>query len=173
MTKRQFLFLILAIAFGAMGAYLLFSSKQESKTVEKPEQGIPLKSSATKIDGRKVLNLPPGDEKETIAKLKVRPIEESDWEDGLKKNLRAQGGAGIEIRLTKLESFMWAINDTAIPVESVKIELEDKGGRTSKFNALIDSNSGKILQTWNQPIVDPVNPREVPGVKIDPRYLTE
>jgi hypothetical protein len=56
-------------------------------------------------------------------------------------------------------------------VESVIITLENTRGEISKFNALIDSQNGKIIQTWNQPTVDPSSPRDNPGVRIDPRYF--
>ena len=125
------------------------------------------------IHGRKVIgNTPPPQDplkkKNYILANKVSP----HWREGVKKALFAQGGSTLkDVEVRTLDSFIWSVGGQALNVESVHIQVENDQGRKTTFNALVDSQSGRIIQSWNQPIIDHANPRLNPGVKIDPRYL--
>ncbi len=124
------------------------------------------------VEGRKVVGPLPrnahGSQRRIVLSNKVS----AHWKEDLEKSLTGLAGATLkEIKISKLDSFIWTVSGQSLNVESVLITMENAKGEISKFNALVDSQNGKIIQTWNQPVVDSSNPRENSGVKIDSRYL--
>lgn len=96
----------------------------------------------------------------------------SAWESGLYQALLAQGKENLtSIELVREKSFLWPMGQAKIEVESVKISLRNLKHEETSFRAMVDARNGKILQTWDQTIDDPANPRERLGFKLDPRYL--
>jgi hypothetical protein len=127
-----------------------------------------------RFDGKKVLGLPPGNERTTIRNLRIANRSQGNWKPGLHKALMAQGGNLIkDIKVEELDSFIWNESGIAIHVETVKISLKNAKNETTVFNAMVDSETGKILQNWNQPIIDNFDKRDNYKIKIDPRYLNE
>lgn len=93
------------------------------------------------------------------------------WKDALEKNIRLQGGNSLkEVLITKLDSFVLNHEGISLNAEAVAINLTNQKGEATTFKAVVDSQNGKILRTFDHPINDPVNPRATPGIKIDPRY---
>ena len=124
------------------------------------------------IRGRKVKGEIPPVSADGNRKLVLTNRVSPQWKAGLERSLLAQGGQTLkDIKISKLDSFIWSVGGQAVNVESVLIILENEKGELTRFNAMVDSESGKIIQTWNQPVIDPMNPRESEGVRIDPRYL--
>ena len=96
---------------------------------------------------------------------------EKAWEENIKSNLLRQSfDENYDIKLTKESSFTWDELGAPIDVDSVKVSLRNPSGETSSFRALIDKNNGKILRTWDRPVIDPINPREKRGIKLNPLY---
>jgi len=57
-----------------------------------------------------------------------------------------------------------------INAQSYIVTLKNDVNATTTFRVLVDAQSGKLMESWDQPIYDPVNPRNNFKVKIDPRY---
>lgn len=172
MTKNRALILILLVISMA-GAYF-FLNLRKSKI---PPSSFAQKASPQvdteklEINGKKVVGLRPGKEKVEIKKLKVANTPSASWEKGLKENLLQQGGNSIkDIKFTKIDSFVWAHEGAALFVESVIVTLKNEKNVSTSFRVLVDAQTGKILKNWDQPVIDPVNPREGFRIKLDPRY---
>lgn len=101
-------------------------------------------------------------------------IPSETWKVEVEKTLRQQGGNSLKsVSIDKVDSFVMNYEGIPLNVEAVAINLTNQNGEVTKFNAVVDSQNGKILRTFDLPIIDPVNPRAVPGIKIDPRYHSE
>lgn len=123
------------------------------------------------IDGKKVIGLTPGKEKDEIQNIKVANYVSSEWQQNLEDTLRAQGGSSIkEIKLTKVDSFVWSQDGIALYVESVIVNLRNDKNVSSTFRVLVDAQNGKILKNWDQPVIDTINPKDRFRIKVDPRY---
>lgn len=179
MTKsRVFSILFLIVFIG-----VLYSLRQEKS--ELPiEKSVQVQMSPTKepvvdvekleIDGKKVVGLPPGKEKTLIKEVHVANRATENWKPELKKALLAQGGPSVkDIKIEKLDSFVWTVSGTALFVETVKITLKNDQNSVVSFNAMVDSQTGKILQNWNQPVIDNFDGRNDLKIHIDPRYHNE
>lgn len=182
MTKRYLVFII-ALVLILTGIYfrsenLIPQDPPPTPKVENAPEDVPTSVDNQKLpddlpvkDGRKVLGLPQKDRKKALKALKTVNIISSDWQEKLEENLKAQGGDGIkDIKVQKVESLIMNHQSGAIYTESVVVTLKNEKGEVSKFRAMIDSGSGKILETWDRPISDPVNPREEFKLRVDPRY---
>lgn len=93
------------------------------------------------------------------------------WKEKMENTLRVQGGGQIKaIEIVKLQSFNWTSGGSQIPVESVLVKIQHVKGHHSSFRAMVDSTNGKILQTWDPPVIDDFGHTLNVGVRIDPRY---
>jgi len=172
--KKNLLILVLIIFVGVL-IYYFFSKKEIMTVDQKSEKDQSQKNSMElTIQGRRLLNPPKNLTKEKIKKIvPVNPPKES-WKEGVEQTLRLQGGDAItKLEIKKAESFVWLVDGGPLNVESVVIRIQNEKKEETIFRALVDSSSGKILHTWDQPIVDPVNPRKKFKVKIDPRYFED
>jgi hypothetical protein len=151
-----------------------YFSTQKKSTPPKLTQQIIVNPEKIEINGRKVVGLPPGKEKEEIKKLKVSNAPSNDWEPALENTLRTQGGSALkEVSFNKVDSFVWAHDGIALFVESVIVTIKNDRNVQTTFRVLVDAQSGKILQNWDQPIYDPLNPKDRFRIRIDPRYHSE
>lgn len=182
MTKTRLIQLIsMVIIVGCVS--LLYFNRQKKVIVQTPD---PSKSSMViqtppkidveklEIDGKRVIGLPPGKEKVAIRQIHVANHPSESWKPNLEKTLHAQGGNHIkDIAVEKLDSYIWTESGVALHVDTVKITLKSDKDSTVSFNAMIDSESGKILKNWNQPVIDNFNHQQNFKVRIDPRYHNE
>ncbi len=178
MTRRSFS-IILILVIASVSGYFYFREEPSSvKTKTLTEPPLPLQTKAMKIplpvqDGRKILGVKPP-ENRPMKRIQVSNSISSDWEKKLKTSLLAQGGSAIkDINIKKVESLIWVQDQHALNVESVVIELKNDKDEESSFRAMIDSQTGKILETWDRPVTDPMNPKENTGLKLDPRYFND
>jgi hypothetical protein len=122
---------------------------------------------------RTIIGLPVGVKKK-IADIEVKNPVSEDWEEKLVEALKNQGGESVEkIEIKKVASLVWVQNDVGINVESVIVTIKGKDKKESLFKALVDSQTGKILETWDRPIQDPSNPKKGFRLKVDPRYFNQ
>jgi hypothetical protein len=109
--------------------------------------------------------------------VKINPpvnVVSKNWKKDLEKSLQLQGGQQVKkISIELVESLIWVQDNTSLNAESVRITLSNQAGEKTSFRAIVDSQTGKILQSFDQPIIDPVNPRAIPGIKVDARYLND
>lgn len=172
MTRNRTLILSLVVIIMA-GTYFFLNSKKSKTDSSSNIQSISPRVDTEKleINGKKVIGLKPGEEKADIKKLKVANKPSAAWEKGLRENLLQQGGDAVkDIKFTKIDSFVWAHEGVALFVESVIVTLRNEKNVPTTFRVLVDAQTGKILKNWDQPVIDPVNPREGFRIKIDPRY---
>lgn len=177
MTKNR-LISIFVVLFIAGVSYFLFRGKT-SLPVSQPQnpkdtQTHVIDEVNLKFDGKKVMGLQPGKERVQIRNLRVANRATENWKPALEKALVAQGGTDLkDIKVEKLDSFIWTESGVALYVETVKITLQNEQKQSVSFNAMVDSETGKILKNWNQPVVDNFDKRDKFKVRIDPRYLND
>ncbi len=95
------------------------------------------------------------------------------WKKNLEKTLRELGGDRIKrVEIKHEKSFIWNRDDQPLKVESVMISLTDNQESQSHFRAMIEPQTGKILETWDKTIFEPVDKKEEFRFKLDPRYST-
>jgi hypothetical protein len=175
MTKRNFLIIVsLALALAGLGAWLAGRKIVPSPEVMPVERPKPLPNTMVPTEKREVVveQKAAGSTKPDQYQLANEVSE--DWEGHLKDHLKLIGGEALqEIEVKTERSYIRVQDGIALNVESVHVTLTRDNQETSSFRALVDSQTGKILQTWDQPVYDPVNPREGHRIKIDPRYFED
>ncbi len=75
-----------------------------------------------------------------------------------------------EMSFEKVEEIPWNYGGKKVRAQSYIVTLKNEVNATTTFRVLVDARSGKLMESWDQPIYDPVNPRNNFKVKIDPRY---
>jgi hypothetical protein len=174
MTKKQ-LYFILTVVMVVLGvaAYFLINKKSTSGPLRPTKPTTAPAQEVLRPNGRRVIN-PSTQDPKVLNHLRPSNMVSETWKENVERALRVQGASSLkEVEIIKVESLIWVQHGIALYVESVKIGLVNQKGETTRFDALVDSQSGKILQTFNHPVIDPANPREQFRVKIDPRYHTE
>ncbi len=169
MSKRYY-YLILIIII-ALGTYLLL--RQDSVT---PTDGplsakqFPLpKTESTEEDPSDIITTNPPLEK----KENTRPVNavSPDWQTKLENTLRTQGGDSVkDIEIKKVDSRVWTQDGVSLNVESVIVTIKNHLNQTTTFRLLVDAQNGKILNNWDQPIIEYADPTRQPRIKVDPRY---
>lgn len=180
MTKRnRYSLIIIVFSILALGIFFYLRPKSQdslkgSGSVEDSSPSLKIDSETLSIDGRRVVGLQPGQEKEKIKRLKIVNKTSGNWKEALERTLRKQGGSAIkEIQMEVVDSLVWTQDEMGLFVESVVVTLRNEKNSSTTFRVLVDSQSGKILKNWDQPVIDPANPRESFRLKIDPRYHQE
>ncbi len=109
---------------------------------------------------------------QTALKAAVVPaVQAPVWKENLEKTLRTQGGTFVKnIEIEKVDSFDWKVGKVDVRVDSIKVSLQNIKGQRSSFRAIVDASSGKILQTWDQPVIDNFSAKTGGTIKIDSRY---
>lgn len=161
MTKRHYLSILIILFLIAL--YWYWKSKSESPSIVNST----IKSNSfPQVNGRKVVGLVKGSEEEQLKDLKVSNQVSSNWKENLKNTLYLQGKKMIkDIVLKNEDSFIWIHDGIALNVESVLVSITNHSDQKTSFRVLVDSQTGKILQNWDQPVDDPLNPRAQPGLK--------
>lgn len=176
MTKRNLSLLLAGLIL--IFVVILIAKKDQSPSGKNqsltPAPAVVTPDTLT-IDGKKVLGLPPvTDEKKPIEQLKIANKPSVEWKPNLEKTLRAQGGDNVkDIVIKKVDSFVWNHDGIALYVESVVVTVKNQKNEETSFKALVDAQNGKILKNWDQPIFDPIHPKDNFKVRIDPRYHNE
>ena len=89
----------------------------------------------------------------------------------VEKSLRLQGGDSIkDIQINQFDAYVMKFEGVPVKVAALTINLTNTQGESTSFRAVVDSSNGKILATYDHPVIDSMNPRAEPGIKIDPRY---
>lgn len=170
MTKRWLPLILLFLALIGLYFYLQKKPIAPIETPPKPSSKIE-PAPKLEIDGKQVLGLSPGKETEEIKKLKVANKVSPEWEEKLEETIRHQGGSAVKsVEIHKVDSFIWAQDGIALNVESVIVTLKNSKNQETVFRVLVDAQNGKILKNWDRPVIDPANPRENFGIKVDSRY---
>lgn len=177
-NRGVFLFIIILLVLG-IGLYVIWlpdspPMDEVSLKIRKssPESSLPMnpKDEVIMKEGRKVLGLTKGPNEARDLTVSNKPSPK--WEEGLRQAVSRQGGNSLkDIKVIKEDSFIWVHAGIGLNVESVVVTLKDHKNQETTFRALVDSQTGKILQTWDWPIIDEFVRSEDSGVALDPRYL--
>ncbi len=179
MTRRSLLLSSILVALLLGGAALYLSLRPvpvATGPTPSPKASAKLRVDVDRlqVNGLRVVGLAPGRERDQLRTLSVVNRPSPEWEEGLLSTFRAQGGQAIkQMNLKKVDSFVWIHDGLALFVESVIVSLKGDQNRETTFRVLVDAQNGKILQHWDQPIVESPNPRENFRIKLDPRYHEE
>jgi len=93
------------------------------------------------------------------------------WKEKVEKTLLTQAAGNLKkAEIEKVDSFQWKMGKVDVQVDSIIVKLEHTKGHRSSFRAIVDASNGKILQTWDHPVLDNFDPKTRYGVKVDPRY---
>lgn len=167
--NRYIAFLIIIVVV----ALVLLKEKGEHKRVVvhtiSTEQIVEIDEAEEKrkMEDKPLIETTSSDEQSLIDEV----LPDEEWEENIKSQLIRQAyDENLDVQIIKEKSLTWEEMGRPIEVESVKISLRNPAGETSTFRALVEQNTGKILRTWDRPVIDPINPRERNGIKISPLY---
>lgn len=93
-----------------------------------------------------------------------------DWEEKLESKLKEQAGNSLkEIKITKERSLIWMRDANPLHVEAVRISMTNQQDVEASFRALVDSQTGKVLESYDQTIFDPADVRAEYRLNLDQR----
>lgn len=168
MTKKKLFGIFILVGLGIF----FFVNKEEPKSASQDKESHGTLVTVTENPNRAVIdqNRNPTDRTPASASYINKPSPE--WEKRLETSLKAQGGNSLkEIIIQKEKSLVWMRDENPLLVESVVITLINQKDMESSFRALVDSQTGKVLESWDQTIFDPTKVRdETFRIKLDPRY---
>jgi hypothetical protein len=170
MTRRRLFLLLSVVLIIGMVLYLKENSPDTPIAFQRKSHSQKLEKFPAPQDKKSPIRLPSAEVKATPTINASNTISDA-WEENLESSLRVQGGPSLkDVKIEKLDSLIWKQDGIALHVETVRITLtNDKSNQTS-FKVMVDSQTGKILKNWDQPVFDPANPREKFKLALDPRY---
>lgn len=121
------------------------SITKSSKRVARGIASVPKPALLSKYQNRKIVG--------HYDKDKDIPISNSvnkAWKDLATDRLEGMLKSEIELEIRPVESLVFVQHKMGRYVEHVKVVLKDKTGLSSAYDAYIDSQSGKIIRTWNR-----------------------
>lgn len=99
-------------------------------------------------------------------------VPSTQWQQRLEETFKEQAGESLKKVVIKRErSFIWNKDNTPLHVEMVVVKLTSNQDVESSFRAVVDSQTGKILETFDRTIFDPAEVRAEAQIKLDPRYF--
>jgi hypothetical protein len=167
MTRKK-----LAVIMGIciLGVSYLWWHSPVLSPEEKKAQSLP---SIVESQERK----PAEEEKETaLPSLPSSPsaqvfAETKQWEKKLRQQFFHQGQRSLKkVEIKKERSLYWEMDGIKIRVESIVVNLTHQEGQSSSFRALVDPATGKIIETWDRTVFDPVDKSKEFRFNLDPRY---
>jgi hypothetical protein len=163
MIKKKYILLIISFAIilflfwkkdGSLVKISLIEQKIEGKkdSVKTPDEATPMKKAILGTEA--FVNVP-----------------SKNWEQKLKQSLIDQAGdSQLSIEIKKEKSLIWTRDENPFKVESVIVKLTNHQNVESSFRALVDPQTGKVLESWDQTIFDPANVKDNFSFKLDSRY---
>ena len=83
-----------------------------------------------------------------------------EWRDALGKNILKFLRPKTKLFVKKEGAHTLLKRDGALHVEKVNIKMESPEGRQFSYHAYVDSETGKIVKTWNQTIHEPMGKKD-------------
>lgn len=115
-----------------------------------PKNYVEKKEAKDSVETRKIVGVI--DEDFNIKDLNFSNEINPDWKDTLAENLIRLHSEDTKVLIKKNKSFLKVQHKVGTYVEEVLITYVKNNRPLSSFKALIDSGSGKILETWDQTI---------------------
>jgi hypothetical protein len=153
--------IVLALFMGAIALYLKSMSGPPKEKHTPPRTNITTTDSQQtpeiKVNDRIVIGKITEEQRKNPQTIKAPNKPSPTWEKELHKALESVSGETIQnIAVKKVASVIWVKNQGGMNAESVIITLKNKEGAESTFRALVDSATGRILETWDRTIFEPV-----------------
>jgi hypothetical protein len=175
MTKKKLLLLTLLLFIG-----IFFIKKNEpliikntsSHKADKQQTSAPL-PVANVAEQKEVKEIKEAKKHDSpsLAPKKYVNTPAADWKEKLHESLLLQAGKSItDIEIKKEKSLVWVRDNNPLLVESVLISVKNNQNEQSSYRALVDAQTGKVLETWDQTIYEPADPREEFHLHVDARY---
>ncbi len=172
MTKEQRSALAILLPF-TIALMCFFYIDEEAQELASTTNIGPRSKTSPETD-KGILRSPAGQDKDLTKSLgyHTKPgLSHPVWKEKLESTLKTQGGNFItKINIETVETFDWKIGKVDVRVDSIIVKLENIKGQRSSFRAIVDATSGKILQTWDAPVVDNFTAKSSGEIKIDSRY---
>lgn len=153
MTNKK----LLIVSIGIIISILIIHSYFRSNKFKEPDKQQN-DSSSTSIQSESIehvdINLNPikKDKHSNSYVNKISP----NWKGKLEESLKKQMGSELkELKVQPLKALILERDGHALHVHAVIIKIKNTSNMESTFNAMIDSQTGKVLETWNQPVFEP------------------
>lgn len=93
------------------------------------------------------------------------------WKEHLISSLKEQAGDSLkDVQVKKERSLIWNYDSVPLSAEAVVVTVKNHQGEVTSFRAIVDSQTGRILESWDRPISDPADVRAGFHIKLDERY---
>jgi hypothetical protein len=179
--KNQVIFILVLLVLASILYYFFYptmkvqmgqfpglgdSAQQTTPKLKKvPASAVPM------INGRKVVGLPSHQNKQSLKNFVPVNTPSPTWKKAVEKSIIRQAGGKVkDLEVKQLESLIWIQDNIPLNVENVTVSFRDPDGRKISFRAMVDSQSGRLIQTWDRPVFDDFGPNK-DGIRLDPRYL--
>lgn len=172
MTKeqRRTLAVILPFTIALMCFWYIDEEAQERISVPTPVVVHPRPKIDFKSPSRMPASVPTNIRKAVITHTNSG-LSHPVWKEQIEKTLLTQAAGTLKnAEIEKVDSFNWRIGKVDVKVDSIIVKLEHTKGHRSSFRAIVDASNGKILQTWDHPVLDNFDPKTRHNIKVDPRY---
>jgi hypothetical protein len=170
MTKQRLTLLICSLL--VVAGLFLWGQKpmvQPHPTVKTTKKSTP--TAVVNIKDREIIDQIKAPLNRRPASLNYINHPSQDWEKKLTQLLKAQGGTSLkELEIKKERSLVWVRDENALLVESVVVSMKNNQDVSSSFRALVDSQTGKVLETWDRTVFDPMDKSAEFRFKLDPHY---
>lgn len=154
-NKRKYLFFFGLLIAGIIIYFLIPSTNETKKSLNNIGKNSSDDSQINSADIEHVdnkLNKIPKDKQRNLFVNKISP----DWKKKLETSLTLQMGSELkDLNVQPLKSLILERDGHALHVQAVLIRVKNSRNVESSFNAMVDSQTGKVLETWNQPVFEP------------------
>ena len=168
--QRRTLAVLIPFTLALMCFWIIDEEPQVSVSPSSPHNHRPRPEAADKAHSRLPASVPANLRNAVITHTNTGPSLPV-WKKQLEKNLLIQAAGTLKnAEIDKVDSFNWKMGKVDVKVDSIIVKLEHIKGHRSSFRAIVDASNGKILQTWDQPVLDNFDSKTRYGVRVDPRY---
>lgn len=166
MTKKNYIVFIFILS---LGVFFYMKNTTSNNIVNNKSQSPA--TSQSNASGTKIIDQNRKQLARIPSSLKYVNRPSPVWKNRLETSLKAQSGTTLKtIKIQKENSFVWMRDKNPLHVESVVVTLTSQEAGESSFRALVDSQTGKVLESWDRTVSDPANVRGGFRIKLDPRY---
>lgn len=140
---KRLLFFLALLFFIIVTLYIFFKPKD---AISPPDEYQGRKIIG--VDAKKVIDTEKKDE------IKIENEINSEWQELLVKNLSEyKSHPEGKFKITPVRSVLYMKDSVGVYAEEVIVEYsEPNGAKRSSYKALVDSETGKTIETWSQSI---------------------
>ncbi len=165
MTKKKYFYLFSSLFILGFMIWKLRPHSSQNTTVQDAKHVDSTKLSESPMDKPKI------QVKVFATGEKYENTPSQDWKAKVESHLKVLAGNDLkEIQIQTERTLVISRDNHNLLVESVVIKLTNTQNSRSSFRAMVDPQTGKILETWDRTVFDPAHVREGFRYKLDPRY---